>query len=187
MAVFCCCSRYNCILRTDFTDHFGENQLQKLFIICALTTLLGGCATVTRGTTNDIQITSEPSSANVKTSLSQTCVTPCTLKVSRKDEFQVIFNKEGYKEAVIPVKTQLAGSGAAGFAGNILVGGVVGMGVDAYTGSTLEHVPNPVHATLEPLKAQAKGKPPKGHKKGKTMKQVQPEPAVEDAPTEPVT
>ena len=33
-----------------------------------------------------------------------------------------------------------------------LIGGVVGMGVDAATGSTLEHYPNPVLASLVPLK-----------------------------------
>ena len=52
----------------------------------------------------------------------------------------------------VPVSTRIAGAGAAGFAGNILIGGVVGMGVDAATGSTLEHFPNPVLASLVPLK-----------------------------------
>ena len=62
----------------------------------------------------------------------------------------------GYKPQEVPVKTQIAGAGAAGFAGNILLGGVVGMGVDAATGSTLEHVPNPVHVALEPIARAAK-------------------------------
>ena len=34
------------------------------------------------------------------------------------------------------VATQLAGAGAAGFAGNALLGGLIGMGVDASTGAT---------------------------------------------------
>ena len=88
--------------------------------------------------------------------MAQSCVTPCTFEVSRKAEFIVKLEADGYKTQEIPVKTQLAGGGAAGFAGNILLGGVVGMAVDAGTGSTLEHVPNPVHAALEPLGSQAK-------------------------------
>ncbi len=40
--------------------------------------------------------------------------------MGRKDEFQVTFNKDGYKEAIIPVKTQMAGTGVAGLAGNAL-------------------------------------------------------------------
>lgn len=48
--------------------------------------------------------------------------------------------------------TKVAGAGVAGFAGNLVVGGIVGMGVDAVTGSTLEHFPNPVFASLLPLR-----------------------------------
>ena len=50
----------------------------------------------------------------------------------------------------VPVATKVAGAGVAGFAGNVIVGGLVGMGVDAATGSTLEHFPNPVFASLVP-------------------------------------
>lgn len=83
------------------------------------------------------------------------CVKPCTLQASRKDEFSLI-SKPGYHTGEIPVRTQVAGAGAAGFAGNIILGGVVGMAADAATGATLEHFPNPVTVTLTPLK---KGEP----------------------------
>ena len=114
--------------------------------------LVGSCASVTRGTTAQLQINSNPPEATARTSMGHSCVTPCTLQFSRKDEFTVLFTKQGFHSVEIPVKTQLAGSGAAGFAGNVLVGGVVGMVVDASTGATLEHVPNPVTAALTPLK-----------------------------------
>ncbi|MBM3608346.1 MAG: translation initiation factor 2 [Alphaproteobacteria bacterium] len=113
--------------------------------------MLGGCATVTRGATSQVQIDSDPPGAMARTSLNHSCTTPCTIQVSRRDEFAVTFSKEGFRDERIDVKTQLAGAGAAGFAGNVLIGGVVGMGVDAVTGSTLEHVPNPVRAVLQPL------------------------------------
>jgi hypothetical protein len=85
-----------------------------------------------------------------------TCVTPCTLQVSRKDEFTVIITKPNYHTVEVPVRTQVAGAGAAGFAGNIILGGVVGMAADAATGATLEHFPNPVSVMLTPRK---KGEP----------------------------
>jgi hypothetical protein len=111
--------------------------------------LLGGCATVTRGTTEQITLNSEPPGAQARTSLGQNCpMTPCTFEVSRKSEFIVTFEKDGYEPTQIPVVTKLAGAGVAGFAGNVIVGGIVGMGVDAFTGSTLEHYPSPVYATL---------------------------------------
>jgi hypothetical protein len=111
---------------------------------------LGGCASVTRGWSEQIQITSQPEGADVRTSLSQACTTPCTLTVSRKDEFSVTYSKPGYHPQTVEVGTRLASAGAVGFAGNVLVGGIVGMGVDAASGATLEHHPNPVVAVLQP-------------------------------------
>jgi PEGA domain-containing protein len=112
---------------------------------------LGGCASVTRGWNEQIQITSEPEGADVRTSLSQACTTPCTLTVSRKDEFSVSYSKPGYQPQTVQVNTRVAGAGVAGFAGNVLVGGIIGMGVDAASGATLEHHPNPVVAVLQPV------------------------------------
>ena len=145
----------------------------------ALGFLLAGCATVTRGTTDQITVTTDPEGARVTTSLAQSCVSPCTFNVGRKDEFIVTVAEDGYKSQEVPVKTQLAGAGAAGFAGNILLGGVIGMGVDAATGSTLEHVPNPVHVALEPEESPDKVAKDKVAKKPHKPK---PAPAPDEAP-----
>jgi hypothetical protein len=51
---------------------------------------------------------------------------------------------------------EVPGTGAAGFAGNVLLGGLVGMGVDAATGAALDHKPNPVIVTLQPAAPQAR-------------------------------
>lgn len=121
-------------------------------VIAGAAALVAGCASVTRGMTNQVQINSDPPEAQAKTSMGHVCTTPCTLQFNRKDEFSVLISKPGYHTAEIAVKTRIAGEGAAGFAGNVIVGGVVGMGVDAATGATLEHYPNPVTAKLVPLK-----------------------------------
>jgi hypothetical protein len=76
----------------------------------------------------------------------------------------------------MPVATRLASAGAAGFAGNVLLGGVVGMAVDAASGATLEHYPNPVMLTMMPLR---RGEKPR------VLKQeppIPPPPAPEAAP-----
>lgn len=121
-------------------------------VLGALALLVAGCASVTRGTTNQVQINSNPPEAQARTSMGHVCVTPCTLQFGRKDEFTVLISKPGFHSVEIPVRVQIAGAGAAGFAGNVIVGGVVGMVVDASTGATLEHVPNPVTATLIAVK-----------------------------------
>ncbi|WP_246251740.1 hypothetical protein [Parasulfitobacter algicola] len=43
---------------------------------------------------------------------------------------------------------ELAEGGAAGMAGNVLIGGVIGIGVDAATGATQNLEPNPVMVNL---------------------------------------
>jgi hypothetical protein len=131
--------------------------MRVLSLLAAAATLTA-CATVTRGTTDQIQILSEPTAATARTSLGYSCLTPCTVPANRKDEFTVTVSKAGHHSAEVFVRTQIAGSGAAGFAGNVILGGVVGMGVDAATGATLEHFPNPVVATLPPLR---RGEQPK--------------------------
>jgi len=47
------------------------------------------------------------------------------------------------------VTHKTADAGAAGVAGNILVGGIIGLGVDAATGASQDLVPNPVEVKLE--------------------------------------
>jgi hypothetical protein len=124
----------------------------SILALIALALSCGGCASVTRGWTEQMQITSNPADAQARTSLGQTCTTPCTLQVNRKDEFSVTISKPGYHSAEVAVTTRVAGAGVAGLAGNVLLGGVVGIGVDAVSGAALEHYPNPVVATLPPLK-----------------------------------
>jgi len=130
----------------------------RWLIILALAATCGGCASVTRGTTDQVQILSEPEGAEARTSMRHTCTTPCTLQFSRKDEFIVTASKPGYHTVEMPVSTRVAGAGAAGFAGNVLLGGVIGMAVDAASGATLEHYPNPVMLTMLPVR---KGEKPR--------------------------
>ena len=45
----------------------------------------------------------------------------------------------------------MSGNGAAGMAGNILLGGFIEAIFDAATGATLDHYPNPPHFVLVPI------------------------------------
>src|SRR5689334_4953946 len=92
---------------------------------------LAGCATVTRGTHEAFVVESDPSGADVQLSTGLTCKTPCSLKVSRKDGFTVHVTKSGYEPIETHIVAQTANSGAAGMAGNVLLGGLIGAAVDA--------------------------------------------------------
>ncbi len=141
------------------TKGWGRINMLKGIGALAATLILGGCATVTRGTTDQVQIRSAPNGAIATASTEQRCTTPCTIAVGRKDEFSVHFEKPGFISQDIQVKTQVFGAGEAGLAGNLVVGGIVGMATDASTGATLDHVPNPVNVELRPARASAKFRP----------------------------
>lgn len=121
-------------------------------VVAAVACSLGGCASVVRGTDEDVTFASEPSGAAMATNRGFSCATtPCSLQIPRDQEFDATFTLAGYQPKTISVRTKLSGGGAAGLAGNILLGGVVGAAVDAGTGAALDHVPNPVVAQLVPV------------------------------------
>ena len=142
----------------------------RLLLAAALALPCVGCASVTRGTTENISIATTPSGATADISgldIPTACVTPCVVQAKRNADITVTINKDGYEPQVIPLTKEVPGSGAAGFAGNVLLGGVVGMGVDAVTGAALDHKPNPVIVTLQPLApvppSPARPRPQKKH------------------------
>jgi hypothetical protein len=124
----------------------------RVALVIVLAVSCGGCATVIRGTTDQVGFNSTPSGAEVHTSNGLGCVTPCTLTVKKNEEFVATFEKPGFAPQQIPVARQVVGAGVAATAGNVLIGGVIGLGVDAVTGAGFEHTPNPVTVVLEPDK-----------------------------------
>jgi len=130
--------------------------------IAALSIMLGGCASVTRGTTENISISSTPSGVEAVVSgleVPTTCTTPCAIVAKRSADITITFEKEGYQPQTVQLTKEVSGTGAAGFAGNLLAGGVIGMGVDAATGAATDHKPNPVIVTMQPS-GPARARPP---------------------------
>ena len=126
----------------------------RLLLSAAIALPCLGCASVTRGTTENISISTTPSGATAEIAgleIPTACVTPCVVVAKRNADITVTINKAGYEPQVIPLTKEIPGTGAVGFAGNVLVGGLVGMGVDAATGAAMDHKPNPVTVTLQPV------------------------------------
>ncbi len=117
-----------------------------------------GCATVVRGAKDDAKFESEPAGATVTVeSISSDklgpfdCKTPCELELKRKREWNVVFMLDGHKPATGTLKPKVTGGGVASGAGNIIAGGIIGIGVDAGTGANLDLRPNPMKARLAPV------------------------------------
>jgi hypothetical protein len=128
----------------------------RLLLAAAVVAPCLGCASVTRGTTESISIASTPPGATANVSgleAPTTCVTPCVVQAKRNADITVSISKEGYEPQVIPLTKEIPGAGAAGLAGNVLVGGLVGVGVDAMTGAAQDHKPNPVTVALQPSRS----------------------------------
>jgi len=131
-----------------------ERAMSKHLILILLVTCLFtpyGCATVTRGTTEAFLVESDPLGADVRLSSGEICKTPCTLEKKHNDKFVVFIEKEGYEKVEVRVTHKTCDAGAAGMAGNVILGGIIGAAVDAGSGATQELCPNPVKVALVPL------------------------------------
>lgn len=117
---------------------------------------MSGCATVTRGTKDTLVIESDPAGATVSLSTGQTGKTPTSFKLPRSESLVVRISKEGYESIEVNVSSQVVTAGAAGMAGNVLVGGLIGAGVDAFSGAMKDLKPNPIRVTMVKLPDPAK-------------------------------
>ncbi|MEL8056278.1 MAG: hypothetical protein AAGK66_08995, partial [Pseudomonadota bacterium] len=135
-----------------------ERDLNKIKLIALLGVLMptAACATLTKGTDDTVTFESEPPRAFVTIVdtrgylKDQICTTPCTIDLNRKWTYQIQFEKDGYEPAIQMLEPKISTDGVAGMGGNILLGGVIGMGVDASTGAMNDLKPNPMKVTLEP-------------------------------------
>lgn len=93
------------------------------------------------GQTEALRIESEPPGADAKTSLGQSCRTPCELPVQAGGELSVTVALNGYQPQTVSVQPE-APSGALG----------------SITGSP-RLAPNPVHVELQPAPAPSAKKP----------------------------
>ena len=119
--------------------------------IAAAAVSTSACATVTRGSNTAWEVTSTPSGARVETSNGFSCqATPCSIRMPRRSQFVATLTKEGYEPATVTVTNKVATGGGVAMAGNVLVGGIIGAGVDAGTGAMLDLTPNPAHVDLNP-------------------------------------
>jgi hypothetical protein len=104
-------------------------------VISAL--FLASCATMIRGTEQQVTVNTLPVGADVKFSNGQSCKSPCTITTKRDQSLQITLNKEGCQTHSASMIPQLSGGG-------VLLGGVVDYG----TGAVYDLQPNPLSVNL---------------------------------------
>ncbi len=124
----------------------------KAIGMLAVALAASGCASIIRGTKQDFAIQSTPSGATANLSTGQNCVTPCDLHLPRKNPFSVTFSLPGYEVQTVEVNSGWSDGGTKTFIiGNVIAGGLIGMGVDAANGAARDLTPNPLVVTLTPV------------------------------------
>lgn len=130
------------------------------FFACAVAAMMSGaCATIIRGTSEDFTIQTEPAGARAVLSTGEVCAaTPCTFERSRNEPFNVVVSMPGFVTEEHEIKNPWSRQGTTtGMVGNAILGGGIGVGIDAATGANRDLTPNPlvVRLTPEPVAAPA--------------------------------
>ena len=113
-------------------------------LVAVASLVLGGCATVINGTSQDVKFQSDPGGATVKLTGGLGCSTPCEISLKRRTDLRADFAKPGFKPAHVLIQSRTGGA----MVGNLLLGGFIGGAVDASNGASNHLVPNPVNVQL---------------------------------------
>lgn len=100
---------------------------------------------MTRGTTQSISVSSTPTGANVTADGMFMGRTPVTMELKRNSDHNIVIGGEIYEPVTVIVRKQFNSA----ITGNILLGGLIGVGVDAASGATYDLVPSSIHVPLE--------------------------------------
>lgn len=106
---------------------------------------LSGCATIVTGPYQKVQVTSEPSGAEVKVDDKESYQTPAKIRLKRNRDHVLVFMKEGYREQTVKLLHVLSGA----VCGNAVLGGLAGLAADNLSGAQFKLIPVRVHVNME--------------------------------------
>jgi uncharacterized protein YceK len=136
----------------------STSRMSRPFILMTCGAIAGfalsGCATIIHGTHQDVGISSTPTGAEVWVDNIKMGETPVIAKLRRKDTHVVKLVLNGYQ----PYETTVTRSVSGWVFGNIIFGGLIGLGVDAISGSIYKLSPEKVTGTLADARTVALSK-----------------------------
>lgn len=119
--------------------------LISLTVLSPLLLFAGGCASIVKGTTQAIPVSSDPAGADVKIDGNKIGQTPVSVEAKRKTDHLITIEMPGYQVESIAVTRNVGGA----VYGNILAGGLVGWGVDAMSGAQYNLSPATISVKLK--------------------------------------
>ncbi len=118
---------------------------QAVLLVVCLSVVVWGCATIMHGSSQKIGISSTPTGAKVTIDNKDNGITPLFADLKRGDEHIVRIELEGYEKAELTITKS-----ASGWVwGNIIFGGLIGLGIDAITGGLYDLSPDQLKAELK--------------------------------------
>lgn len=111
--------------------------MKTMLVIGVAALSLSGCATIVKGTDQDVIVNTDPQGAHCEltrdgTQLAIIDPTPGTINVEKSsNDIHITCDMEGYETARFMLESEVQ----AMTAGNVLFGGVIGLGVDAASGA----------------------------------------------------
>jgi len=123
----------------------NQRKIPLTVAVSFLSVYLCGCATIINGTSQKIQVTSEPTCAMVQVDSGDTYTTPARLRLERKRDHLLIFTKDGYETQTVKLMHVISEV----VIGNTLLGGPIGWVFDIFAGTQYKLVPSPVRVELK--------------------------------------
>lgn len=111
-------------------------MLSRLAVLVAAL-LLGGCATIVRGTEQQVAVNTAPIGAQVQFSNGRSCTSPCTVTVPRNQALTITISHPMCQTQTASMIPTLGGAG-------VILGGLIDYG----TGAVYDLQPNPLTVTL---------------------------------------
>ena len=117
------------------------------FALFLLVPYLSGCATIVRGSSQKVQMTSDPPNARVVVNEQDRGETPTTLNLDAGKNYQVRFEKDGYSSETLNLNKDFTIGWP--IVGNVFSWGIIGIVVDVANGSAYKLKPEQLEAALE--------------------------------------
>lgn len=121
-----------------------NNIARKLTLSGIAFFAMAGCATVIHGTRQDVGISSTPTGASITIDNLQSGTTPIFAKLRRKENHVVRITLPGYQSMDLTLTSSVSGW----VWGNVAIGGLIGLAVDAISGGMYKLSPEQLSAAL---------------------------------------
>jgi hypothetical protein len=122
----------------------------SVFVLVSFIFLLSNCATIFKGTTEEVNFNSDPQAADVYVNGQNLGKTPVALELKVNKTYTIEFRKEGYKSKSYTINNEVG----VGWVILDVLAGLVGVIVDGITGAWYSLDQENVNAVLEEQQPQ---------------------------------